>query len=65
MSEALDGLEQAQRQELGDKLKLCTHENRVFFKRIFPDGVTADKLESAIALVDRTIVRHNRDQDHE
>ena len=40
---------------LTEALKQCTEEQQAFFHRIFPEGVSEDKLVGAIDLCRRTI----------
>lgn len=40
---------------LTEALKQCTEEQQTFFDRIFPEGVSEDKLVGAIDLCRRTI----------
>ncbi len=45
---------------LNEALQQCTAEQQAFFHRIFPNGVTEDKLVGAIDLCRRTI-RKNKE----
>lgn len=44
---------------LSEALAQCTAEQQAFFNRIFPNGVSEDKLVGAIDLCRRTIRKNN------
>lgn len=46
---------------LKEALEQCTENQQAFFHRIFPDGVSEDKLVGAIDLCERTI-RKNKSE---
>lgn len=43
---------------LQELLSEITEEQRDFFNKIFPDGVSSDKMESAYSLIERTITKN-------
>lgn len=60
MSKALQKIEEFKHTLLQDMLKQCTTNEKAFFNRIFPDGISKDKVEQAILLVERTLDKHKR-----
>jgi hypothetical protein len=61
MSEAMKTVEAFKQSLLEDMLKKITTEQREFFHRLFPDGVSSDKMESAYGLIERTIKKNKND----
>lgn len=54
--------EQFKRDKLAEILSQCTEKQRDFFnQRVFPNGVSADKLDSAYDLCERTIKKNIAD----
>ena len=51
-------IEQLTRNLLQERLAQCTTSQRAMFNRMYPQGVPADRLESAIDLCDRTIKKN-------
>ncbi len=51
--------EEFQRQYLAELLNQCTEKQKVFFnEKVFPNGISLDKLPSAISLCERTLGLH-------
>ena len=57
-------LEEKQAREMRDLmydlLDQCTDEQQAFFAKLFPKGVSDEKLANAIDLCERTITKNNR-----
>lgn len=67
MSEALDKINASyrnhvefKRQVLKDLLDKCTKDQQDFFRRIYPNGVPEESLNSTITLCERTIAKNER-----
>lgn len=70
MSETLKRVEQFRRDQLRELITKCTEDQQMFFKRIFSyknidlsidqviANMTVDKIDSAIALCERTIAKN-------
>lgn len=51
--------EEFQRSELDALLVQCTADQQALFRKIYPNGIPADKLEAAYALCERTVKRNH------
>ena len=58
-------IEQFTRNLLEERLTQCTEPQREMFNRIYPKGVPANHLESAVDLCDRTIKKNREGKRHE
>jgi hypothetical protein len=58
MSETMKKVEAYKKKLLQELLSEITEEQRDFFNKIFPDGVSSDKMESAYSLIERTITKN-------
>ena len=45
------------REQLDKLLSQCSEKEQAFFHRIFPNGVPEDKLQNAMRLVERTVIK--------
>lgn len=55
---AKEEVEKFARQLLAEKLGQCTEAQQAFFHRLYPRGVTSDKLMNAIDQCERTIKKN-------
>jgi hypothetical protein len=60
-----DEVTQFKRKLLSERLEQCTAVQRANFGIFFPDGVADNKLDSAIALCDRSITKNRAAQEEE
>lgn len=58
MSETMKKVEAYKKKLLQELLSEITEEQRDFFNKVFPDGVSSDKMESAYSLIERTVVKN-------
>ena len=52
---AKEEIEDFKRRLLADRLGQCTEKQQAFFHKVYPNGVSAGRLENAIDLCERTI----------
>ena len=60
MTNWTEDLELFKREALGKKLDECTVSQQEFFKKVYPRGVTSNKLDEAIELCYRTITKNKK-----